>query len=185
MLPPSPESSTITSIGSSSSSGVSLVATQPNVEITEATRPRHQLEPAPANKWRSTKPGVPTGPTDVPQGGRFGHAGPDPGWALRLVADADLPTDDPRLKSVVTGLVMARASACGRAPVPEDIEVALFLCGYGEDAQPELIERREKWLAAVPHEQRPGEAAVADVDRELIVNNVGQIRYIYRRSFNS
>ena len=63
--------------------------------------------------------------------------------------------------------------------------MALFLCGYGEDAQPELIERREKWLAAVPHEQRPGEAAVADVDRELIVNNVGQIRYVYRRSFST
>jgi len=174
-----------TKTGSSSSSGISLVATQPNVEITEATGPRQTPEPGPAVKWRSAKPGVPTGPADVPQGGRFGHAGPDPGWALRLVAAADLPTDDPRLESVVTGLVMARASASGRAPVPEDIEVALFLCGYGDDAQPELKERREKWLAAVPHEQRPGEAAVADVDRELIVNNVGQIRYIYRRSYQS
>jgi hypothetical protein len=102
---------------------------------------------------------------------------------LRLVAAADLPTDDPRLESVVTGLVMARASASGRAPVPEDIEVALVLCGYGEDAQPELKERRDKWLAAVPHEQRPGVAAVADVDRELIVKDVGQIRYVYRRSY--
>ncbi len=161
------------------------MATQPNVEITEATRPRQTPEPGPAVKWRSDKPGVPTGPADVPQGGRFGHAGPDPGWALRLVATADLPTDDPRLESVVTGLVMARASASGRAPVPEDIEVALFLCGYGEDAQPELKERRDKWLAAVPHEKRPGEAAVADVDRELIVKNVGQIRYAYRRSYQS
>jgi hypothetical protein len=158
------------------------VAQQPNVEITEATRPRQALEPGPAKKWRSAKPGIPAGPADVPQGAHFGHAGPDPGWALRLVAKADLPSDDPRLESVVTGLVMARASASGRAPVPEDIEVALFLCGYGEDAQPELIERREKWLAAVPHEKRPGEAAVADVDRELIVNKMEQIRYAYRLS---
>ncbi len=158
------------------------MAQQPNVEITEATRPRQALEPGPAKKWRSAKPGIPAGPADVPQGGRFGHAGPDPGWALRLVAQADLPSDDPRLKSVLTGLVMARASASGRAPVPEDIEVALFLCGYGETPKPELIERREKWLAAVPHEKRPGEAAVADVDRELIVNKMEQIRYAYRLS---
>ena len=158
------------------------MAQQPNVEITETARPRQDLEPAPANKWRSAKPGIPSGPADVPDGGGFGHAGPDPGWALRLVAGAALPTDDPRLESVVTGLVLARASACGRAPIPEDIEVALFLCGYGEDAQPELIERREKWLAAVPHEQRPGEMAAAEVDRDLIVNKPGQIRYAYRLS---
>ena len=158
------------------------MAQQPNVEITETARPRQSLEPAPANKWRSAKPGIPSGPADVPQGGGFGYAGPDPGWALRLVATADLPTDDPRLESVVTGLVLARASASGRAPVPEDIDVALFLCGYGEDAEPELIERRERWLAAVPHEKRPGEAAVADIDRDLIVNKMEQIRYAYRLS---
>jgi len=158
------------------------MAQQPNVEITETARPRQNLEPAPASKWRAAKPGIPSGPADVPQGGGFGHAGPDPGWALRLVAAADLPTDDPRLESVVTGLVLARASASGRAPVPEDIDVALFLCGCGEDAEPELIERRERWLAAVPHEKRPGEAAVADVDREMIVNKVSQIRYAYRLS---
>jgi len=156
------------------------VAQQPNVEIVEGTKPRQISEPGHANKWRADKPGVPSGPSDVPEGGRFGHAGPDPGWALHLIANADLPSDDPRLRSVVTGLVLARASASGRAPMPEDIDVALYLCGYGDDAQPELIERRERWLAAVPHEKRPGETAAADIDRHLIVNKPEQIRYAHR-----
>ena len=158
------------------------MAQQPNVESTEAHKPRETLEPGPAVKWRSSKPGVPNGPADVPSGGRFGSAGPDPGWALKLVANADLPSDDPDLAAVVTGLVLSRASASGRAPVPEDIDVALVLCGFTEDASPALVERRERWIAAVPHDKRPGQTAVADVDRELIVANPDQIRYALRHS---
>ena len=156
------------------------MAQQPNVESTEAHKPRVTLEPGPAVKWRSSKPGIPTGPADVPSGGGFGSAGPDPGWALKLVANADLPDDDPDLGSVVTGLVLARASASGRAPIPEDIDVALVLCGYFEDASPALFERRERWIAAVPHDKRPGQTAAAEVDRELIVAKPDQIRYALR-----
>lgn len=158
------------------------MAQQPNVESTEAHKPRVTLEPGPAVKWRSSKPGIPAGPADVPSGGGFGSAGPDPGWALKLVANADLPGDDPDLGAVVTALVLARASASGRAPVPEDIDVALVLCGYFEDASPALVERRERWIAAVPHDKRPGQTAVADVDRELIVAKPDQIRYALRHA---
>lgn len=158
------------------------MAQQPNVESTEAHKPRVTLEPGPSVKWRTSKPGVPAGPADVPSGGHFGSAGPDPGWALKLVANADLPSDDPNLASVVTGLVLARASASGRAPVPEDIEVALVLCGFSEDASAGLVERRERWIASAPHDKRPGQTAVADVDRELIVAKADQIRYALRRA---
>ena len=155
---------------------------QPNVEVTEATGPWPTPEPGPARKWRAAKPGVPEGPADVPRGGHFGATGPDPGWALKLVGAADLPDEDPRLKSVVTGLVLARAATSGRAPISEDIDAALVLCGYDEEAGPELIERREGWLAAVPHEKRPGETAVSEVDRDLISAKPEQIRYAYRLS---
>lgn len=158
------------------------MAQQPNVESTEAHKPRVTLEPGPAVKWRSSKPGIPAGPADVPSGGGFGSAGPDPGWALKLVANANLPGDDPDLGAVVTGLVLARASASGRAPIPGDIDVALVLCGYFEDASPALVERRERWIAAVPHDKRPGQTAVADVDRELIVAQPDQIRYALRHA---
>ena len=158
------------------------MAQQPNVETTEAHRPKPQLEPGPAVKWRSTKPGVPSGPGDVPRGGRFGAAGPDPGWAVKLVSLAELPSDDPDLTSVVIGLVQARAAAHGRAAIPEDIDAALILCGYDEEASEDLLLRRERWLAAAPHDQRPGATAVAELDRDLLAAKPEQIRYAQRLS---
>lgn len=119
---------------------------------------------------------------DVPTGGRFGTVGPDPGWALHLLSTADLPDDNPRLRKVVTGLMLARAAALGRAPVTEDLEVALMLCGYFDDPPTDVLERRERWLRAVPHELRPGETAVAEVDRELLVMKPEQIRWALKHS---
>jgi hypothetical protein len=156
------------------------MAQQPNVEITEATAPRPQPQPGPATTWRSAKPGIPAAPADVPVGSGFGHAGPDPGWGIRLVNSVELPDDDPRLRSVVTGLVLARAAALGRAPVPEDIEAALVLCGYGDEVSSDLVERRERWLEAASHDKRPGATAVSEVDRDLIVNKPEQIRYAHK-----
>ncbi|MEA1901976.1 MAG: hypothetical protein U9N56_00450 [Actinomycetota bacterium] len=158
------------------------MAQQPNVEIADSDRPRSKPQPGSAIAWRSSKPGLPSGPDDIPEGPGFGHAGPDPGWAYQLVRRTELPDDDPRLDSVVVGLVLARASALGRAPVPEDIDVALVLCGYAEDAGPDWVERRERWLAAVPHDQRPGATAVGEVDRELITAKPEQIRFAHRLS---
>lgn len=152
---------------------------QPNIEITEEDRPRATPQPGASVNWRSSKPGIPTGPQDVP---RFGRTGPDPGWALKLVARADLPGDDPKLASVVTGLVLARAAALGRAAVPEDIEAALVVCGYGEDVSDDLVERRERWIEAVPHEKRPGQTAVAEVDPQILIQKPEAIRYAYRHS---
>jgi hypothetical protein len=71
----------------------------------------------------------------------------------------------------------ARAAALGRAPIKEDLEVALVLCGYGFEAIPELIAKRERWMAAVPHETRPGETAVSEMDRELMTNKPEQVRW--------
>ncbi len=158
------------------------MAQQPNVETTEAIKPRTKLEPGPAVKWRASKPGVPSGPADVPSGGRFGSAGPDHGWAIKIVAEAELPGDDRALRSVIIGLVQARAAAHGRGAVPEDVDAALVLCGFGEDAPPEIVERRERWLRATSHDKRPGATAVADVDRDLIAAKPGQIRYALRHS---
>ena len=155
---------------------------QPNIEITEADLPRKPLEPPPARSWRPEKPGVITAPDQVPSGGRFGNAGPDAGWGLKLLAGADLPNDDPRLRGVVEGLMMARAARLGRAPVPEDIDAALVMCGYGWDAPESVVQRTDRWLAAVPHESRPGATASAEMDPHLIVQKPDQIRYALSRS---
>jgi hypothetical protein len=149
---------------------------QPSVVVTEGEAPRPDLEPGPARSWRPDKPGVPRGPEEVPRGGAFGYTGPDQGWAYVIIARTELPDDDPRLRDVLAALMMARAAALGRAPVPQDLEVALVLSGYGEDAPPELKERRERWLEAAAHEPRPGEMAVTDVDLEMMLQGPDQVR---------
>lgn len=157
------------------------MAQQPNVELTAEELPRPTPQPGPAQKARQDKPGIPHGPADWPRGGAFGVTGPDPGWALRILSQTELPDDDPRLRRVVTGLMLARSAVLGRAPVKEDIEVALVLCGYFDGAPEELIERRKRWLGAVPHEIRPGETAVGDIDRSELVNKPEQIEYLLKR----
>jgi hypothetical protein len=153
---------------------------QPNIELSETDLPRRHLEPGPAVKWRSDKPGLPSGPADVPKGGTFGTVGPDPGWATKLVRATQLPEDDPALEAVVIALVMARAAALGRAAVPEDIEAALMVCGYYEEAPPKIISRRRRWLDAVPHDPRPGQTAVSEVDRVLLIDKPERIRWAHR-----
>ncbi|MGD2043326.1 MAG: hypothetical protein PVJ28_06710 [Acidimicrobiia bacterium] len=145
------------------------MAQQPNVEITDAERPRPTPQPGPAVKWRADKPGVPVGPTDVRGGGYYGTTGPDPGWGLRLLSQTSLPSGDEHFRDVIAGLMLARAAALGRAPVPEDIQVALALCGYGFNAPPEIHVRRDRWMEAAAHDRRPGATAVAEVDRDLLI----------------
>ncbi len=158
------------------------MAQQPNVEITHGERPRLIPQPGVAIKWRADKPGIPHGPDDVPGGGYWGTTGPDPGYGRLLVNSADLPDDDPDLRKVLTGLVLARAAALGRAPMKEDIEAALILTGYDEDPPAAVVERRKRWLAASPHEQRPGATAVAEVDKETLVMKPDRLRYAMRHS---
>ena len=158
------------------------MAQQPNVDITEAERPRSRPEPAPATVWRADKPGLPSGPVDLPDHGRFGTPGPDHGWAHHVLDHYELPDDDPRLYQVLLGLVQARAAAMGRAPVPADVDTALLLCGYGPDIPDWVVQRREMWLKAVAHDNRPGATAVASVDRDLLQEDSGRIAYALRHA---
>ncbi len=95
---------------------------------------------------------------------------------------ADLPDADPDLRAVLAALTIARAGVLGRAPVPEDLEVALLLSGYGFEPSEDVVERRERWKAAVPHEGRPGQTAVGDVDRDVIVRKPAEIRSLLAAS---
>lgn len=158
------------------------MAQQPNIELTESDLPRRSAEPAAAHRWRPTKPGLITSPDEKPSGGAFGATGPDPGWALRLLSDYPLPDDDPDLKSVIAGLTMARAATLGRAAVREDIEASLILCGYGDNPPQSVVEQRERWLSAAPHDLRPGQTAVFEVDLDLLINKPDQIRFVLNHS---
>jgi hypothetical protein len=120
------------------------------------------------------------GPADVPRGGKFGLVGPDPGWASKVVGAAKLPDESPALRSVILGLVMARAAALGRAAVPEDVEAALVACGFYEEAPANVVARRKRWIAAVAHDSRPGETAVAEMNRALLIDKPERIRWAQR-----
>lgn len=106
--------------------------------------------------------------------------GPDPGWAWHVVSSVELPDDDPRLKDVVTGLVMARAAAFGRGAIVEDVEAALAICGFGEDHRPDLDERRRRWIEAASHDKRPGATALTEVDIKLLMEKPERIRWAVR-----
>jgi len=155
---------------------------QPNLEVTEGEKPRSVPQPPPAGRWRPVRPGVPVSPEQVPRGGMFGVAAPDGGWAMRIIHSVDLPEQDPDLELVLAALMTARAGALGRGPTREDLEVALILCGYGYDAKPDVIERRDRWTRAVHHDPRPGATAVAEADMELIVNKPEQVRWALSHS---
>src|SRR5690606_39246083 len=129
---------------------------------------------------RSSKPGIPTAPADVPKGGVFGMIGPDPGWAWKVVSKYDLPDDDPRLVHVVTGLVMTRAAAFGRAALVEDVEAALAVRGFGADGSNALQEQLGHWRDASSHDKRPGATALAEIDLGLLIQKPERIRWILR-----
>jgi hypothetical protein len=152
------------------------VAQQPNIELDPSDLPREGLDTSPARRWSpADKPGVITAPGQVPRGKGFGTPGPDTGWAKRIVRhmEGDI---DPDLHHVLVALMSARASMFGRAPIPEDLEVAKLLCGIGEGLPLELSARRKTWLAAVPHEKSKGKSAVDEVENDLLRQKPAAVR---------
>jgi hypothetical protein len=141
---------------------------QPNVDIDPSDLPRPTPEPDPPKRWRPTRPGVIVSPRQMPWGGAFGTPGPDAGWALKLVRSAALPERTAGLEFVLAALMVARASSFGRAPVPEDLEVAKILTGFGTGLPADFLERRGRWVEATAHEPSPGRNAVSEVEPELL-----------------
>lgn len=142
------------------------MAQQPNIELTPVDFPRASLETAPATRSKF-RPGMITSPDEVPRGPGFGTPGPDTGWALHILHRADIPERSKGLEHVLMALMSARSSHYGRAPVPEDLDVALALVGLGGHRSEELDERRRTWIEAAAHEKSPGRTAVADVGDDL------------------
>lgn len=143
------------------------MAQQPNIEVDPADRPRSTPQPAPARLGRDDRPGVITTPGAMPSGPGFGTPGPDAGWGLRLIRQLQ-PGLDPDLEAVFAALMTARAARLGRAPIAEDLEVAMILNGLGDDLPDHLVERSNRWVTAVPHESSKGRTAVAEIDRTLL-----------------
>lgn len=122
------------------------------------------------------RPGVITSPSEKPSGAGFGNPGPDTGWAMRLISRADLADSSEELESVLTALMGARASVFGRAPTKGDLEAALALCGIGEGFPDHIVERREHWKWATSHDKPKGSTALAEIDRDLLLESPARIR---------
>jgi hypothetical protein len=149
---------------------------QPNVDINLSDLPRPIPDTDPPRRWRPTRPGVIVSPDQMPWGGAFGTPGPDTGWALKLVRAADLPERTDGLELVLAALMAARASHFGRAPMPEDLEVAKTLAGFGEGLPADFVERRERWIQATAHEPSPGRTAVSEILPDLLELKPDQIK---------
>ncbi|HEX2154859.1 MAG TPA: hypothetical protein VHL52_12900 [Acidimicrobiia bacterium] len=144
------------------------MAQQPNVELSPADLPAPVLEPAPARRQKIPRPGVITTPAEKPSGPGFGNPGPDTGWALRVIAESELPAEaTPRVRRLLAALMGARAAHYGRAPTYGDLRVALDLVGLGDNRSDEDDARRRRWLEAMSHERTPGGRAVAEAGPDL------------------
>ncbi|MEY2421781.1 MAG: hypothetical protein QOI95_1848 [Acidimicrobiaceae bacterium] len=109
----------------------------------------YESPPRRPGSWLPTRPGDLRG--ENPHGDRFGHPGPDQGYALllakRLSGQLQLePGED--VDDVIAGCVgvaLKRASLLGRAPVIYDLTAAYTVWGFmDEKPAPELVALRKK-----------------------------------------
>lgn len=149
---------------------------QPNIDPPLQDRPRAVPIPSAPARWRPDRPGMITAPDQLTVGGLFGRPGPDTGWVYRIVRQADLPGEERRAEEVLVTLMSARASLFGRAPIPEDLEVARILMGFEDGAPPSVVERRRRWLKQSRHESVPGAEAARETGAENLARSPADLR---------
>jgi hypothetical protein len=112
--------------------------------------------PRRAGSWRADRPGEVVG-TGQPSGRALGNQGPDQGYLLKLAADVRdelvLAPGEQGADAIAGACAVAlrRASLCGRAPMADDLQVALTLFGYLGEAPDELVARRRELFDEVHH----------------------------------
>lgn len=162
---------------------------QPNIELRLEDLPRAAPEPAAPKRWSPHRPGELGSPEAVPWGGRFGTPGPDSGFAFKLVAERELalgPTERRAdVEAVAAAVAAARASKLGRAPRPEDVDVALLALGLLDDDLPSsLIESlagdRASWVGSAALQPEKARAVVAGFDPDLLVAPFDELRGLMR-----
>jgi hypothetical protein len=148
--------------------------TQPTfVPISEADQVRPARHLHVPGTWMQTRPAELRSPTAL-RGRGVGTPGPDAGFALRL---AHRFTGDLRLApgedahDVVEGcalLAARRAALFGRAPSIYDVQVALIVWGFLEDAATDVVDLRRRAFASVSHDYTAQRALVEGVPEESL-----------------
>lgn len=153
------------------------MAQQPNIELAQGDRPRSVPTPDASRRWTpGMRPGVINSPADRPEGDGFGAPGPDAGWAIKLIRNADLDQRAAKSESLLSAIMTARAAQFGRAPIPEDLEAAIILCGFDQGAHPSNEERGLRWQLATSHEKPKGKMALSEIDSALLMEKPASIR---------
>lgn len=149
---------------------------QPNIELEISDLPRPRRKPDPARSWVPDRPGELGGPEDMEWGIGFGRAGPDPGYALSLIASRQLELADgehrSNLDAALAAVVSARASLFGRAPTGKDVDLAVVLLGLDSSApnslHTDLAAKRKKWFAAAAHHPHNLYSFVSLLDTDVL-----------------
>lgn len=124
------------------------VPVDPTQEVRGYSSPPRRPDP-----WLADRPGELDGPQ--PSGPALGTAGPDQGYAYRLVHlfDERLNLGSVHRADAVAGcvaLAMKRSALFGRAPVVHDLTAAFTIYGFLDDDPPaELVETRTELFAEV------------------------------------
>ena len=151
----------------------------PIVEI-DQVRPAYRLR-TPAD-WRQSRVAEVRGP-DHPKGRDLGRPGPDQGYALLLahrlfahkVVLSEGITDEDALVGCAA-VASARAGLFGRAPVGQDIELALTLFGFLGGAPDDLVAWRAPLFKAAAHQYGQRRAIVTAVPEETLRLSVSDLR---------
>jgi hypothetical protein len=158
---------------------------QPNIELEISDLPRPTPTTAAPRRWKPSRPGELGSPEEVPWGGAFGTAGPDTGYALKLVAALPIPLKNGErrhnVEAALVAIAGARASAEGRAPTDEDLDVAMLLLGFDVEGLPEdlvtgLETDRVEWLANLGHDNAKARALVTSISRDVLASSPDAIR---------
>jgi hypothetical protein len=171
------------------------VPTDPFVPADPADLPRQQqnLPPGtalpPARRWRSDRPGDLESAS--PQGGLFGTPGPNVGFAYTLaqhVADRIELAEHEDIHDVIpviAEIAGRRAGQFGRAPVINDVEVAMSMLGYDGSADPAFSRARALLVHEAGHSYYRRRAIVEAVPEALLRRPPGDLDsavYEWRRT---
>jgi hypothetical protein len=119
--------------------------------------------------WVADRPGEVRNEGHQPTGPRFGVAGPDQGYALKLAArlapSLVLAAGESSEDAIdgCLGVALKRAALYGRAPVIWDLELAFALWGFADGAPPDLVAFRRPLFEGAAHHYN---------DRRAIVDRV-------------
>lgn len=147
---------------------------QPNLELGPDDSPRAKAAPGAARRWRQTRPGELTKPSEVPSGASFGVAGPDAGYALKLIGQRRLtllPGEHRHdVAAALAAIATARAGAVGRAPIGDDVTVAMIVLGLDPETPVDAgaLAERPSWLAGLGHDASKLRGIVADIPADIL-----------------